>query len=199
MTKKKRQKPIPTSPLIVETDPTDAQKLRPEYRRNKNGTWRTNRMLPLDYYFKQGRGGINEPQHRAGMMLHELFHKSGMYRIATPGYWYMGEELGTRIQSSGGREEFRLDLFDRTKNAMLAASGIAGRRIVESVCCYDLYLKDIDVLGYETGEFKMRRLREALDDLVDHFNVPIPHELQHHYSRRWSHEHTKEAHSNRRP
>lgn len=186
-----------TAPHEPRVEPTAEVQAMPHYSEH-NKVWRNNRQLALDHYRNQPRGGINEPQHDAGIHLHELFTKSGMLHLATPGYWYMGEELGVKIASSGNKEEFRHDLYDRAQRAMLAVSGTIGRQIIESVCCYDVFLKDLDIPGYEKGEYKMRRFKEALDELVEHFHIPIPDELKQHYDRRWNYAHRKKARRQRR-
>jgi hypothetical protein len=177
--------------------PTDQVQAKPQYKEESKGKWRNTNQLALDTYYNLKNGGINEPQHKAGIRLHELFSIAGMDSMATPGYWYMGEELGTRVDGLGGKGSDRRELQDRARSALLAVSGTIGRQIVEAVCCYNLYLKDLDIPGYEKGEYKMRRFKEALDELVEHFRIPIPQELQHHYTRRWKYDHT-EAYRERR-
>lgn len=166
--------------------PTPEQQKKHNYTKMANGAWRNNSQLPLDTYLNMKRGGINRVQHQAGEKLYSLFVRARIENIATPGLWYMGQ-IGGGSTDKRDKSDYQWQCYEEASAALRAVQGIIGRNLVEQVCCYGRYLKDINIHGYDRPNERMCRFRESLDDLVDHFHLPIPDHLKPFYLRRYDH------------
>lgn len=125
-------------------------------------------QIALDYYLNMNPGGINKTQHEAGDTMHKIFACTGIMIPTTP--CYKTVTLGAQGDSVTERQVMARQQYRR---ALAAVNGGTAQALIENVCCYGYLLKDIPVPGYPRPSERMARFREALNDLIRHFHVPI--------------------------
>lgn len=117
---------------------------------------------PIEWYFH--RGIVTQDQHAAAIKLraHWEFFQLGKQSAVDPG----------RIRVDGGQPhgmtDRQLDAV-RVINTSLRAMGLIGSSVVVNVCCVGITLGAIEATMSWRKGYGAERLREALDDLAEHY------------------------------
>lgn len=128
-------------------------------------------QIPIDYYKHLSKGGINYRQWEAGNRLYSDFeaasylpsHVPVLSSVYVPANGFAKERTPSQYAA---RERFvrALDVVGKPESS--------GVLIVRNVCCYEKYLKDLNIPYYSTANAMMARLCEALDALADYYKIP---------------------------
>lgn len=171
--KKRKRKSTPTQrkttppPAPRRELPTAAQLAKGTYTEYNKQYYNTVQVA-LDYYLNMNPGGINKTQYDAGETMHKIFATTGILIPTTPCYETV--TLGAQGDSVTERQVIARQQYRR---ALKAVHGHTAQALIENVCCYGYLLKDIPVPGYPRPNERMARFREALNDLIRFFGLPI--------------------------
>lgn len=119
-------------------------------------------QIPIDFYLK--RKNINQKEYNAANKLFRDFTLSGQ----TSG---MTANLNPTRSGGGAFTTAQLEARERWRNAVDAIYGLVARQMVIDVVCYGYWLKDGNYIGYKTGQMAMPRFKEAINDLIKHYDA----------------------------
>lgn len=181
MAKTRTKQPKPQRAVkhtTVEVPPTEQQIASGRAKPTRTGQYVVRKQVPIDFYRDQKRGGITLTQWEAANHLYGIFEKSGIHNLSTQAFW---RTEGMPTAQGGGGDGLVYHHRQELYKAMTAISGSIGRLLVEKVVLWGEMVGNMDVPGYD-AHGRMPRLREALDELVIHFDIYIPEEERAHYA-----------------
>ncbi len=138
------------------------------------------KQIPLDYYYR--RGLLNIHEYNAANSLFCDFYLSGQTTAKT--IKYGDHPLGVN-KAYLGHTEIQLNALERWRNALEYVKGQIGRQMVINICCYGYKIKDayskssavmqnapvMSYFPYKTPQQAMARFHEALDDLIEFYEL----------------------------
>ncbi len=170
-----------TQPVFDREAPTPEQIKKAPYRRSESGTWVNIATHPLDYYHNMTKGGINDPQFYAGSKLLGIYMGAGLAGFGRSVFAALLEPQVDGSRTAGGFAEHQISAMRIIRDAIGSVQGRRGQQLIRQVIIEGEYIKDVLCDNYRRPNELMARFREALDDLVYHFHIPIPEHLQDSY------------------
>lgn len=122
-------------------------------------------QVPLDHYYRSRVISLTE--YRAGNRLFRDFYISGQSSNLTVN---LNPVRCGEAKSFLPVTQMQRDALDSYRKAMQAISGKIGQLMVNNVCCFGYWLKDMKYLHYKDRS-AMDRFHEALNDLIDFYKT----------------------------
>ena len=119
-------------------------------------------QIPIDFYLK--RKTITQKEYNALNRLFRDFTLSGQ----TSG---MTANLNPTRSGNSTFTTAQLEARERWRNAVNAIYGLIARQMIIDVVCYGYWLKDGSYGGYKNGQLAMPRFKEAISDLIKHYDA----------------------------